>query len=71
MAAYVEQLSGSEKRSELIGGSLQILRLLLSGDQTHRREVTRFAAVSFGILSWGMFHHHLLPTCDLSPGQRV
>jgi hypothetical protein len=35
MAAYVEQLGGSEKRIELIGGSLQILRLLLSGDQTH------------------------------------
>jgi len=55
MAAYVEQLGGSEKRIELVGGSLQILRMLLSGDQTCRREVTRFVAVSFGVLSWGIF----------------
>jgi hypothetical protein len=33
--------------------------------------VTHFAAFSFGVLSWGIFHHHLLPICDLGPANAL
>src|SRR6266446_8434793 len=45
MTAYVEQLRRSEKRVNLIEGSLQIGRLLLSNDQAYRRGLTTIDCV--------------------------
>src|SRR5260221_12912309 len=55
MAAYVEQLRRSEKRVDLIEGSLQVVRLLLSNDQA-RRGLTRFVDLVFDVRGR---HQHL------------
>src|SRR6266478_2310182 len=56
MTAYVEQLCRSEKRVNLIEGSLQIVRLLLSNDQAHRRGLTSFLDLASGAVLLGIFH---------------
>src|SRR5260221_13249047 len=55
MAAYVEQLRRSEKRVDLIEGSLQVVRLLLSNDQA-RRGLKRFVDLVFDVRGR---HQHL------------
>src|SRR6266850_7508729 len=60
MTAYVEQLNRSEKRVNLIEGSLQIVRLLLSNDQAHRRGLASFADLASDVLRLRIFHHDLL-----------
>src|SRR6266576_4392091 len=60
MTAYVEQLHRSEKRVNLIEGSLQIVRLLLSNDQAHRRGVASFVDLASDVLRLRIFHHDLL-----------
>src|SRR5258708_5172747 len=60
MTAYVEQLHRSEKRVNLIEGSLQIVRLLLSNDQANRRRLTSFADLASDVLRLRIFHHDLL-----------
>src|SRR6266478_2989598 len=60
MTAYVEQLHRSEKRVNLIEGSLQIVRLLLSNDQAHRRGLTSFVDLASDVLLVRIFHHDLL-----------
>src|SRR4030095_10297535 len=60
MTAYVEQLHRSEKRINLIEGSLQIVRLLLSNDQAHRRGLTSFVDLASDALLVRIFHHDLL-----------
>src|ERR1700731_4025370 len=59
MTAYVEQLCRSEKRVNLIEGSLQIARLLLSNDQAHRRELASFLDLASGVVLLGIFHFFL------------
>jgi hypothetical protein len=39
--------------NNLIEGSLQIDRLLLSDDQAHRRELTSFLDLASGVVLWG------------------
>ena len=56
MAAYVEQLRRSEKRVNLIEGSLQIGRLLLSNDQAHRRGLTSFLDLASGVVLLRILH---------------
>src|SRR5712692_2478508 len=56
MTAYVEQLRRSEKRINLIEGSLQVVRLLLSNDQA-RRGLARFVDLVF---DGGSHNRHLL-----------
>src|SRR5437868_3078244 len=60
MTAYVKQLRRSEKRVKLIEGSLQIGRLLLSNDQAHRRGLTSFLDLAFGVVLLGVLHVFLL-----------
>src|SRR6266403_5586792 len=60
MTAYVEQLRRSEKRVNLIEGSLQIGRLLLSNDQAHRRGLTSFLDLASGVVLLGILHVFLL-----------
>src|SRR6266478_6418626 len=60
MTAYVEQLRRSEKRVNLIEGSLQIGRLLLSNDQAHRRGLASFIDPASDVLLLRIFHHDLL-----------
>src|SRR5260221_12701151 len=55
MTAYVEQIRRSEKRVDLIEGSLQVVRLLLSNDQA-RRGLTRFVDLVFDVRGR---HQHL------------
>src|SRR6266446_9965057 len=56
MTAYVEQLCRSEKRVNLIEGSLQIPRLLLSNDQAHRRGLASFLDLASGVMLLGILH---------------
>jgi hypothetical protein len=56
MTAYVEQLPGSEKRVNLIEGSLQIVRILLSNNQAHRRGLTSFHDLASGVVLLDIFH---------------
>src|SRR5260370_3999240 len=56
MTAYVEQLCRSEKRVNLVEGSLQIGRLLLSNDQAHRRGLTSFLDLASRVVLLGIFH---------------
>src|SRR5882724_7563787 len=60
MTAYVEQLRRSEKRLNLIEGSLQIVRPLLSNDQAHRKRLTSFVDLPSDVLLLRIFHHDLL-----------
>src|ERR1700737_1222237 len=60
MTAYVEQLCRSEKRVNLIEGSLQIARLLLSNDQAHRSGLTSFLDLASGVVLLGIFHAFFL-----------
>ena len=56
MTAYVEELRRSEKRVNLIEGSLQIGRLLPSNDQAHRRGLTSFLDLASSVVLLGIFH---------------
>lgn len=56
MIAYVEQLRRSEKRVNLIEGSLQIGRPLLSNNQAYRRGLTSFLDLASGVVLLGSFH---------------
>src|SRR5580698_8401104 len=56
MTTYGEQLCRSEKRVNLIEGSLQIARLLLSNDQTYRSGLTCFLDLVSGVVLLGIFH---------------
>jgi len=60
MIAYVEQRRRSEKRVNLIEGRLQILRLLLSNDQSDRIRLISFVDFASDILLVKLFHHDLL-----------
>jgi hypothetical protein len=61
MTANVEQLRRSEKRVNLIDGSLQIVRLLLSNDQVHhRRGLTSIVDLASGVVLLNIFHAFLL-----------
>jgi hypothetical protein len=45
-----------EKRVNLIEGSLQIARLLLSNDQAYRSGLTSFLDLASGVVLLGIFH---------------
>src|SRR5947208_13584762 len=56
MTPYVEQLRRSQKRVQLIEGSFQIFRILLSNDQADRGGLTSILAPGSGVVLSGIFH---------------